>query len=193
MTLQAKYIQVLQNLPPVVTDSTANAGKRVYKYLSLNQLISLLHPVFQNAGCMFRQTVEYFGSDNGESRIVLVKTFIFDDDESMQVGEYPVMLSNDPQAVGSQVTYARRYSLYAAVDIYPEKDDDGAYAAQNRTPSITQAQAQQITDYCRAHNLTQQAFHIMTRALNRPIKRLTDIRPEEFDMVRAALTREGEQ
>lgn len=46
---------------------------------------------------------------------------------------YPVKpIKDDPQGLGSAITYARRYSLAAIVGIAPEGDDDDAEGAQAR-------------------------------------------------------------
>src|SRR5699024_12579271 len=46
----------------------------------------------------------------------------------------PYLLSpvkNDPQGIGSGVTYARRYTLSSVFNIASEEDDDGNSASQN--------------------------------------------------------------
>lgn len=56
----------------------------------------------------------------------------------------PYLLSpvkNDPQGVGSSITYARRYTLSSVFNIASEDDDDGNSASGNKTPkSATQAE-----------------------------------------------------
>lgn len=47
-------------------------------------------------------------------------------------------IKNDPQAYGSALTYARRYSLMATCGIAPE-DDDGNAASQSAKPKISPA------------------------------------------------------
>ena len=45
-------------------------------------------------------------------------------------GQYPITpIKNDPQGVGSAITYARRYALQAIVGICADLDDDGEAAA----------------------------------------------------------------
>jgi uncharacterized protein (DUF3820 family) len=44
-------------------------------------------------------------------------------------GVYPVNpIKNDPQAIGSAITYARRYALASIVGVVAEEDDDGEMA-----------------------------------------------------------------
>lgn len=41
-------------------------------------------------------------------------------------GKYPINpVKNDPQGIGSAITYARRYSYCAMLQIAPDEDDDG--------------------------------------------------------------------
>ena len=60
-------------------------------------------------------------------------------------GRWPLKLSENPQQMGSQVTYARRYSLLAITGVAAEdEDDDGDQASGRRTaqraPQARQAQ-----------------------------------------------------
>ena len=49
-----------------------------------------------------------------------------------EAGEYPLPTSGTPQAIGSAITYARRYTLVAVTGLAPEDDDDGAAAEAER-------------------------------------------------------------
>lgn len=54
---------------------------------------------------------------------------------------YPIRpVKNDPQGIGSAITYARRYSLMALVGIAPE-DDDGNIASGQANVSTSDAKA----------------------------------------------------
>lgn len=72
--------------------------------------------------------------------ISVVNTYIFNSTNSgdqvnhLRVGSYPVVMTGDPKANGSAVTYARRYSLFAALGIYPDPDDDGTVAQTQYVP-----------------------------------------------------------
>jgi hypothetical protein len=66
--------------------------------------------------------------ENGQA--VLITTLLHSSGQYIQ-GRYPLNpIKNDPQAMGSAVTYARRYTLQAIVGIAP--DDDDAEAAMAR-------------------------------------------------------------
>ena len=47
--------------------------------------------------------------------------------------EMPIAKPNDPQAVGSAITYARRYAIGAILGLNIDDDDDGNAAAGNQT------------------------------------------------------------
>jgi hypothetical protein len=75
--------------------------------------------------------------DNGIS--VLVTTLVHSSGEFV-AGRLPLNpIKNDPQSLGSAISYARRYSLAAMVGIY-QTDDDGE-AAQGRADQKPRAQA----------------------------------------------------
>ena len=49
-------------------------------------------------------------------------------------GEWPLPAGAQPQAMGSALTYARRYTLCAVTGVAPDEDDDGNAAQQVRQP-----------------------------------------------------------
>ncbi|MCW5676262.1 MAG: ERF family protein [Xanthobacteraceae bacterium] len=64
-------------------------------------------------------------------------------------GDYPLpMVLDKPQAMGSALTYARRYSLAAIANISAEEDDDAnaAQAEGKNIKPITAAQVKQLSD-----------------------------------------------
>jgi hypothetical protein len=54
-------------------------------------------------------------------------------------GEYAVSPkeANNPQALGSAITYARRYALSAALSLNVDNDDDGNAASAPQRPTVT--------------------------------------------------------
>lgn len=155
--LRNKFMQVLNEVPNFVTDETAQAGNRTYKYLNLATILKTIKPVFEKYGLAFSQRVTF--SNEGEARQVIgtVETIIFDSEEQMVACSYPFFVTGDPQQVGSAITYARRYSLYAVLGIFPDKDDDGAYAKQRYETADRAISAEQYADLVKAmdaHNIT---------------------------------------
>lgn len=172
--LHTKFMKVLNEVPNFVTDETAQAGKKTYKYLNLATILKTIKPVFEKHGLAFSQRVT---SDNtGEARQVIgtVETIIFDDKEQMVACSYPFFVTGDPQQVGSAITYARRYSLYAVLGIFPDKDDDGAYAKQRYDTADRPISAKQYAELVKAmdfHNIPVEARgEFISGTLNRHVR-----------------------
>lgn len=55
--LSNKFMQVLNEVPNFVTDETAQAGNRTYKYLNLATILKTIKPVFEKYGLAFSQRV----------------------------------------------------------------------------------------------------------------------------------------
>ena len=158
--LYTRFMKVLNEVPNFVTDETAQAGNRTYKYLNLATILKTIKPVFEKHGLAFSQRVTF--SDKGEARQVIgtVETIIFDDKDLMVACSYPFFVTGDPQQVGSAITYARRYSLYAVLGIFPDKDDDGAYAKQQYETADRPISAEQYAELVKAmdaHNIPSEA------------------------------------
>lgn len=150
--LYTRFMKVLNEVPNFVTDETAQAGNRTYKYLNLATILKTIKPVFEKHGLAFSQRVTF--SNEGEARQVIgkVETIIFDDKDLMVACSYPFFVTGDPQQVGSAITYARRYSLYAVLGIFPDKDDDGAYAKQRYETADRPISAEQYAELVKAMN-----------------------------------------
>lgn len=172
--LSTKFMKVLNEVPNFVADETAQAGKRTYKYLNLATILKTIKPVFEKHGLAFSQRVTF--SNEGEARQVIgkVETIIFDDKEQMVACSYPFFVTGDPQQVGSAITYARRYSLYAVLGIFPDKDDDGAYAKQRYDTADRPINAEQYAELVKAmdaHNIPVEARgEFISGTLNRQVR-----------------------
>lgn len=172
--LYTKFMKVLNEVPNFVTDETAQAGKKTYKYLNLATILKTIKPVFEKHGLAFSQRVTF--DNTGETRQVIgtVETIIFDDKEQMMACSYPFFVTGDPQQVGSAITYARRYSLYAVLGIFPDKDDDGAYAKQRYDTADRPISAEQYAELVKAmdaHNIpVESRGEFISGTLNRQVR-----------------------
>ena len=71
--------------------------------------------------------------DNG---LLLLVTKLCHTSGEWMVSEYPITpVKNDPQGLGSAVTYARRYTLSSIVGVVADDDDDGNAASGQQSPS----------------------------------------------------------
>jgi len=109
--------------------------KYSYKYLTLAGIIEIIRKPFAKNGLSFLQfpTVK----KEGNSTTVIIKTVIAHESGDTIENELslPVTIGgriSDAQAIGSAITYARRYSLQSLVGISAdEEDDDGNSACAN--------------------------------------------------------------
>lgn len=190
--LSNKFMKVLNEVPNFVTDETAQAGNRTYKYLNLATILKTIKPVFEKHGLAFSQRVTF--DNTGEARQVIgtVETIIFDDEEQMVACSYPFFVTGDPQQVGSAITYARRYSLYAVLGIFPDKDDDGAYAKQRYENTDRPISAEQYAELVKAmdvHNIPSGARgDFINGTLNRRVRGWQRLTQTDFRNLMDGLT-----
>lgn len=191
LTLRAKWRKVIAEVPNFVTDEKAeiasSKGNRVYKYLGLSTMLKSLKPVFDRHGVMFSQQVNfsYNAADGKGMQIATVDTVIMDDNDELTVGRYPVVIVGDPQANGSAITYARRYALYAALGIFPEKDDDGA-KARDYTPGAvkTRVSQEQWSRYQAAVLSIHEDIKTYAESIiHRPLARPGDLSVDEYNQI----------
>ena len=172
--LYTRFMKVLNEVPNFVTDETAQAGNRTYKYLNLATILKTIKPVFEKHGLAFSQRVTFDNAGEARQVIGTVETIIFDDKDLMVACSYPFFVTGDPQQVGSAITYARRYSLYAVLGIFPDKDDDGAYAKQRYETADRAISAEQYADLVKAmnaHNIPSEARgEFINGTLNRRVR-----------------------
>ena len=113
----------LGELEDVAKTQTAKAGTFSYKYATLADALGMARPILAKHGVSVMQTAET------DENVVSVWTTMMHSS-----GEYlthqPTRLPSgvDAQKTGSAITYARRYSLMAALGLATE-DDDGASAS----------------------------------------------------------------
>lgn len=172
--LNRKYMRVLSEMPNFAADETGQTGNRTYRYLNLATLLKNIKPIFTRNELSFTQKVTFNDASDGRQTLGTVETIIFDDTDQMTVCEYPFYVTGDPRQVGSAITYARRYSLITILGIFPDKDDDGAYARQQYETADKPIEASQYATLVKAmdeHNIpTEARGEFISGTLNRPVK-----------------------
>lgn len=190
--LSNKFMKVLNEVPNFVTDETAQAGNRTYKYLNLATILKTIKPVFEKHGLAFSQRVTFDNTGEARQFIGTVETIIFDDEEQIVACYYPFFVTGDPQQVGSAITYARRYSLYAVLGIFPDKDDDGAYAKQRYETTDRPISAEQYAELVKAmdvHNIPSGARgDFINGTLNRRVRGWRGLTQTDFRNLMDGLT-----
>jgi hypothetical protein len=127
-TIAKAFLKAQKEFSPALKTATNPHFKS--KYVSLDGCIESVIDALNNNGISLIQ--KNHDCDNG----VKVETVFFHESGELLSGgvlHVPAQ-KNDPQAYGSALTYARRYSLMSACGIAPE-DDDGNAASQPQKPA----------------------------------------------------------
>lgn len=124
----ARSLVALQaEVPRVHKDQTANVktdkGTYSYSFADLKAVSDALRPLLAEHGLAFTA----FPTLTGDGKFVLRYHLLHESGER-ESGEYPLPTGGTPQAIGSAITYARRYSLCAVTGLTPDDDDDAAAA-----------------------------------------------------------------
>ena len=96
------------------------------KYVALDGLLDAVRPVLATNGLSFIQSPVSNGQDMGVTTLLM-------HDSGEWIESDPFLLhavKNDPQAGGSAITYARRYSLSAVLGVAWDDDDDANVATK---------------------------------------------------------------
>ncbi len=102
--------------------------------------------------------------ENGE--VILVTMLLHSSGEYMK-GYFPLMLAKkDAQAVGSAITYAKRYALAAIVGVCVEGEDDDAEKSMDRPQTVSPEQVRELVkaigDDSKSQNIILKRFEAKT-------------------------------
>jgi hypothetical protein len=120
--IYAKLLEFQKKGITIVKDSTNPHFKN--KYADLNEVLDKVKGVLNNMGVVIVQTPTETG----------LKTILKDTEDDTEVeGFLPWTNTQDPQKLGGNITYYRRYSLISMLGLEDE-DDDGNTGAGHVTP-----------------------------------------------------------
>lgn len=121
--------------------TTKDGGTYSFAYAPLETIIETVRPILADNGLAVLQLLE-----PGPA----LRTEIRHRDGGVISGSFPFQNGGTPQALGSTITYLRRYALVAMLGLATEEDDDGQAAASTPTkpatdvPMISEAQQRKI-------------------------------------------------
>lgn len=137
-TLAAALALLQTRLPEIKKSETAEVvtqkGTYSYTYANLAGISQQILPLLGELGLAFICKPTFSGD-----RFVLAYSLLHTGGER-EDGEYPLPASGTPQAVGSAITYGRRYCLCAVTGVAPEEDDDASAAEAQAAASRGTAQ-----------------------------------------------------
>lgn len=118
MTIYTKLLEVQKQHLAFEKDAKNPFFKS--NYVSLDSIVEKLTPILDSQKVL----VTHFT----ESKEIVTQA-IDTEDSSMVTSRFPLIESNDPQKLGSCITYAKRYNLGQIFNIITDRDDDGNEAS----------------------------------------------------------------
>ena len=103
------------------------------KYIPLEEVIGKVVPLLNDAGIILQQSLGHW-----EGTPLLITSLIDSESDDRVETAAPLILEKQtPQAVGSAVTYYRRYSILSLLGLVADEDDDAnATTTQRRTRTV---------------------------------------------------------
>jgi hypothetical protein len=180
------------------------------KYASLDTIWETIRKPLTDNGLSIAQTMNLI-----EDKSVLETTLYHTSGEWISGVQLVNPVKDDPQALGSAISYARRYSLSALLGIVADEDDDaetatpkakekpistgGETSKKSETPDITPAQTKKIYATAKEKQLSpEEAKAYIKKTFNKNstkeltkdeastmIEFLNEIKPDEGHLVRA--------
>jgi len=127
--LAAALAAFQQTIPAIAKGKTGDGGTYKYQYAGLDDITPLALPLLAAQGLAWVTKPTLMG----DAFVLQYKLSHAGSDEAEE-GVYPLPdpTTAKPQAIGSAITYARRYVLCAVTGIAPGGDDDDAAAANEK-------------------------------------------------------------
>jgi hypothetical protein len=117
-----KFHGIMQGISKDAKNPAFKKDGKVSKYASLSNIQDAIRQPLQDVGLVYLQMPEIGNT--------MVTMLMHPESEEYIQGTYDLTpVSNSPQAVGSAITYARRYALGAILGLTIDEDDDGNAAS----------------------------------------------------------------
>lgn len=131
--ISAAWVAAAADMPNVPKETRGQVGNAVRNYADLATVTETVRPILAAHGLAYVQ-----GCSDGDKVVTITTRLVhksgqwIEDSLTMPTGQ------NTAQAVGSAITYGRRYSLMAVLGLAPD-DDDGAAASHAPKPATRRA------------------------------------------------------
>ena len=123
----------------VATVPTKSGGQYQYRYIALDAIVEQVGPILNKHGLIWMTFPQNGANGHPSLRYVLQHAATGEKVED----EMPLLLgpNQTPQGMGSALTYARRYSLCAVLNLVADDDDDAQASAQQQQKAGAAARA----------------------------------------------------
>lgn len=130
------------------------------RYAPLEEVIAACKDSLNNNGIIFLQ-----GAEQGDGDLLHLTTRLMHTSGEWVESTLTMRPSkNDPQGIGSCMTYARRYALAAICGVASEEDDDGNAASETPKPKKAQKETAQPSDVDIALEMVRELFQKLPAA-----------------------------
>jgi hypothetical protein len=113
--------------PKLIRDQPGQIGSRSYTYTSLDALLDDVAPLLLKHDLLWTAKVT---TEDGQPAALYRMEHVPSGEHDEWTGPLPCV-DPGPQNLGSAITYMRRYTLQAYLNLAPGEDDDGAAASQS--------------------------------------------------------------
>lgn len=134
-----------------------NANNPFFKssYITLDNILEVVRPILSKNGIWLTQEA------TGDTESITVTTRLthssgeFIETDTLKMKPQKI---NDPQQLGSCITYAKRYQLSAMLGISSEVDDDGNTSSwgTDKPKKITKKMADEMRELCKRKGISEQ-------------------------------------
>jgi len=127
--LNAALVEAQAEFPSIPRDRTVSVrtqagGSYSFSYAPLETILNAVRPVLAKHGLALVQRLESPGGTPA------LRTELRHKDGGVLAGSFPLTVPDSPQALGSLLTYLRRYAISAILCLAAEEDDDGQQASE---------------------------------------------------------------
>lgn len=163
----AAFVAACGELSNPPKTSKVNAGAKSYHFAPLPEILDLVRPVLARHALAVR-----FQTQPDGGNILVTCEVVHATGTVVSAASLYSPSNANMQTVGSGLTYARRYTLVAALGIAADDDDDGEATARP-APKAAPAQVQPLParplpadflDWCKANNLRAAQVDAWTRS-----------------------------
>lgn len=129
----AKSLAKFHDLMGTVTKDASNPFFKS-KYAPLESILPAIKEPLKDSGLVFIQMPSFLG-EGDVNRVPALRTILIDVESGENIDEtFPLVLAKqDPQGVGSAITYMRRYAIVSMLGLNCDEDDDGNATLPEKT------------------------------------------------------------
>lgn len=120
--IMAAIQKVQQAAGPIEKASTGQVGSRVYKYSNLNDTWDAIKALMQTNKLVVTQSPTTGETSMGQFFTTTI--YHIDSEEWITETMQMTLQKDDPQGIGSAITYYRRYMITSMLGLIPDDDND---------------------------------------------------------------------